>query len=89
MRQGQNLRSPASRHRKGRLSANPLSGFVDADGDDLDVIFSGTPQYGTVTVDPETGAFSYVPHNLSAGQDVTDEFTYAVTDGTATTKRSP
>ena len=62
-----------------------LSGASDPDGDDLDVNVIGTGLHGTLSVDNETGAFTYTPMNLKAGETVVDTFTYTVSDGTAAT----
>ncbi|MBE1550130.1 VCBS repeat-containing protein/YVTN family beta-propeller protein [Mycobacterium sp. OAS707] len=61
---------------------------VDPDGDDLTYTVTDGPTYGSVTVDPNTGIYTYTPDPASRLQAAlttttseTDSFTVAVTDG--------
>jgi len=61
----------------------PLNEFLranDADGDALTYSVVQNPGFGTVTVHPTTGAFTYTPQANYFG---TDSFTFKVNDGTA------
>jgi VCBS repeat-containing protein len=63
------------------VNGNLLTGFSDPDGDDLDVLTTGLAgQHGTLTVDSETGAFTYTPNDLAEGQLVHEFFSYTVSD---------
>jgi hypothetical protein len=58
----------------------PVSGQLvatDVEGDQLFYWVVSEPKYGTVTVDPFSGAFTYVPNPDSPG---TDRFTYSAYD---------
>ena len=57
-----------------------LSNDFDADNDPLSILLISTTTHGTLNLDTN-GAFSYVPTQDFVG---TDNFTYAVTDGKAT-----
>ncbi|UUO04154.1 cadherin-like domain-containing protein [Mycolicibacterium novocastrense] len=67
-------------------SGNLLTGATDPDGDDLDVTLNGNGvgTYGNLTVNSETGAYTYTPNAtanaLAQNATVTDEFTYTITD---------
>ena len=58
-----------------------LAGFLearDADGDQLIFTLDDRPSSGTLTVDPHTGAFTYVSGRRA---DDREEFTFRVSDG--------
>ena len=58
----------------------PITGTVpatDPDGDDLTFVVGEPPKNGTVTVDPETGEYTYTPNPDYSGP---DEFTVVITD---------
>ncbi len=63
----------------------------DADGDRLTYTVTGAPAHGTVTVDPNTGAFTYTPTSAARQQaattpeEDTDTFTITASDGYTTT----
>jgi VCBS repeat-containing protein len=58
-----------------------LGNDTDPDADALTTANAGTPQSGTLVVDPN-GSFSYTPSSTTVP--VTDTFAYQATDGTAT-----
>ena len=58
---------------------------TDADGDQLTYVIGEPPLNGTVTIDPETGEYSYVPAPNYNG---TDEFTVVIDDGEGGTTTS-
>ena len=77
---------------------NPVTGVVtgtviatDPDNDTLTYTVAGKPTSGTVTLNPQTGAYSYTPTptaRLAAGPTPgvdTDTFTVTVSDGQKTT----
>lgn len=80
----------------GGVDGNVLTNDFDIEGDDLDVAnivgdgdttatpdgFSVEGAHGTLTINAETGAYTYVPHDDWDELDgsVTDVFTYTVTD---------
>ncbi len=72
----------ATSMRPGTLTRNAAQGLLandwDADGDDLDVILVSGPDQGLLTLDSETGAFSYVS---AAGFSGTVTISYRVSDG--------
>ncbi len=53
----------------------------DVDSADLDATLVTGPAHGSLALDPETGAFAYIP---DAGYSGTDSFTYRATDGALT-----
>lgn len=57
-----------------------LANDTDVDGNDLNVLVVDEPTNGTLTMDLDTGAFTYTPDNGYTGP---DSFTYRATDGTA------
>jgi len=60
----------------------PFSGQLiasDDDGDDLTFSLVSEPRWGSVTIDPETGAFVYTPS--ASGRGKMDNFTFQVSDG--------
>jgi len=60
------------------VSGNVLDNDVDPDGGDIDVLDHTDPAYGTLTVDLETGEFTYTPDD--PGYVGEDTFTYRATD---------
>ena len=59
----------------------PVSGKVpvtDVDGDDLTYVVAEPPKNGTVTIDPDTGDYTYMPNPDFNGD---DSFTITVDDG--------
>ena len=62
-------------------TVQPLTGTLsatDADEDHYTFVKVSDPEHGTVTVDPATGAFTYLVNSTFAGR---DRFTVAATDG--------
>ena len=62
-------------------TVQPLTGTLsatDADADPFTFVKLSDPEHGTVTVDPATGAFTYLVDASFAGR---DRFTVAATDG--------
>ncbi|OTG89209.1 tandem-95 repeat protein, partial [Acinetobacter sp. ANC 3832] len=51
---------------------------IDIDGDDLTYVVAEPPKHGTVTIDPETGDYTYTPNPDFNGE---DKFTVTVDDG--------
>lgn len=62
----------------GTLTLSVLANDSDADQDALTITALGTPQHGSVFLDPQTGLPVYTP---AAGFVGTDQFTYTVDDG--------
>ncbi|MCV7206155.1 hypothetical protein B7435_26380 [Mycolicibacterium peregrinum] len=56
-------------------------GVTDAEGDALTYTVTQQPQHGTVTIDQETGEFTYTPDDINYEAAQTDTFTVSVTDG--------
>ncbi|WP_076182380.1 Ig-like domain-containing protein [Mycolicibacterium fortuitum] len=56
-------------------------GVTDAEGDELTYTVTEQPKYGTVTIDQETGEFTYTPDDINYDAAQTDTFTVSVTDG--------
>lgn len=56
-------------------------GVTDAEGDELTYTITEQPKYGTVTIDQETGQFTYTPDDINYEAAQTDTFTVSVTDG--------
>jgi len=60
------------------VSGNVLDNDVDPDGGDIDVLDHTDPSHGTLTLDSETGSFTYTPDDPGfVGEDT---FTYRATD---------
>jgi filamentous hemagglutinin family protein len=76
------LPDTASTHMGDPTTGNVLTNDVDPHGGDIDVDTYTQPAHGTVTVDEETGEFTYTP---DAGYTGDDTFTYTATNGTDTT----
>ncbi len=56
-------------------------GVTDAEGDELTYTVTEQPKYGTVTIDQETGEFTYTPNDIDYDAAQMDSFTVSVTDG--------
>lgn len=56
-------------------------GVSDAEGDELTYTVTEKPKYGTVTIDQETGEFTYTPDDIDYDAAQMDSFTVSVTDG--------
>lgn len=56
-------------------------GVTDAEGDELTYTVTEQPKYGTVTIDQETGEFTYTPNDIDYDAAQFDSFTVSVTDG--------
>lgn len=56
-------------------------GVTDAEGDELTYTVTEQPKYGTVTIDQETGEFTYTPDDIDYDAAQMDSFTVSVTDG--------
>lgn len=56
-------------------------GAVDAEGDELTYTITKQPEHGTVTIDQETGEYTYTPDDIDYDSIQTDSFTVSVTDG--------
>ncbi|MED5815641.1 Ig-like domain-containing protein [Mycolicibacterium sp. 050232] len=56
-------------------------GATDAEGDELTYTVTEQPKYGTVTIDQETGEFTYTPNDIDYDAAQTDTFVVSVTDG--------
>ncbi|MBU9762310.1 hypothetical protein FR943_00355 [Mycobacterium sp. TNTM28] len=56
-------------------------GVTDAEGDELTYTVTEQPTYGTVTIDQETGEFTYTPDDIDYDAAQLDSFTVSVTDG--------
>lgn len=56
-------------------------GVTDAEGDELTYTLTEQPKYGTVTIDQETGEFTYTPYDIDYDGAQTDSFRVSVTDG--------
>ncbi|MCV7365124.1 PD40 domain-containing protein [Mycolicibacterium neworleansense] len=56
-------------------------GAVDAEGDELTYIITQQPEHGTVTIDQETGEYTYTPDDIDYDSIQTDTFTVTVADG--------
>ncbi|MGV0743610.1 Ig-like domain-containing protein [Mycolicibacterium sp. XJ870] len=56
-------------------------GVTDAEGDELTYTVTEQPKYGTVTIDQETGEFTYTPDDINYDAAQMDSFTVSVTDG--------
>ncbi len=56
-------------------------GATDAEGDELTYTVTEQPKYGTVTIDQETGEFTYTPNDIDYDAAQMDSFTVSVTDG--------
>lgn len=56
-------------------------GVTDAEGDELTYTVTEQPKYGTVTIDQETGEFTYTPNDIDYDAAQLDSFTVSVTDG--------
>lgn len=56
-------------------------GVTDAEGDELIYTVTEQPKYGTVTINQETGEFTYTPDDIDYEAAQMDSFTVSVTDG--------
>ncbi|WP_273733928.1 Ig-like domain-containing protein [Mycolicibacterium septicum] len=56
-------------------------GVTDAEGDELTYTVTEQPKYGTVTIDQETGEFTYTPNDIDYDAAQADTFSVSVTDG--------
>lgn len=56
-------------------------GAVDAEGDELTYTITKQPEHGTVTIDQETGEYTYTPDDIDYDSIQTDSFTVSVADG--------
>lgn len=56
-------------------------GVTDAEGDELTYTVTEAPKYGTVTINQETGEFTYTPDDIDYDAAQVDSFTVSVTDG--------
>ena len=56
-------------------------GVTDAEGDALTYTVTKAPEHGTLTIDQETGEFTYTPDDIKYDAAQTDSFTVSVTDG--------
>lgn len=56
-------------------------GVTDAEGDALTYTVTKAPEHGTLTIDQETGEFTYTPDDIDYEAAQTDSFTISVTDG--------
>lgn len=56
-------------------------GVTDAEGDALTYTVTKAPEHGTLTIDQETGEFTYTPDDINYEAAQTDTFTVSVTDG--------
>ena len=56
-------------------------GAVDAEGDALTYTVTTGPKYGTVTIDQQTGEFTYTPNDIDYDAAQEDSFAVSVTDG--------
>lgn len=56
-------------------------GVTDAEGDALTYTVTKAPEHGTLTIDQETGEFTYTPDDINYDAAQTDSFTVSVTDG--------
>ncbi|WP_166907571.1 Ig-like domain-containing protein [Mycobacterium sp. DL440] len=56
-------------------------GVTDAEGDALTYTVTKAPEHGTLTIDQETGEFTYTPDDINYDVAQTDSFTVSVTDG--------
>lgn len=60
--------------------AGTLAAISDVDGDTTSYLLNAAPSHGTLTLNATTGEYSYTPNANYHG---TDSFTYAVSDGVA------
>lgn len=58
-------------------SFNPLSGDSSSSGYTLSIMFLGSPQLGTATINSGNTSFTYVPNGI----DGSDTFSYTISDG--------
>ncbi|MGA5543128.1 Ig-like domain-containing protein [Mycobacterium sp. NPDC051198] len=56
-------------------------GVTDAEGDALTYTVTKAPEHGTLTIDQQTGEFTYTPDDINYDAAQTDTFTVSVTDG--------
>lgn len=56
-------------------------GATDPEGDALTYKVTQAPQYGTLTIDQETGTFTYTPNDIDYDAAQSDSFTVSATDG--------
>ncbi|CRZ17120.1 Ig-like domain-containing protein [Mycolicibacterium neworleansense] len=56
-------------------------GVTDAEGDALTYTVTKAPEHGTLTINQETGEFTYTPDDINYEAAQTDSFTISVTDG--------
>lgn len=80
--------TPPSQPQAGTGAVTGTIGVIDPDGDPLTYAFAdgGAPKYGTVQIDPFTGAYTYTPNQAgrlraALGFGSTDSFTVVVTQG--------
>jgi len=65
-----------------------IAGVIDSDGDH---VVSQTSDYGTLTVNTTTGAYSFAPNDAAIEglkTDASETFTVTVSDGQATTSQT-
>lgn len=56
-------------------------GVTDAEGDALTYTVTKAPEHGTLTIDQQTGEFTYTPDDINYDAAQTDTFTVSVTGG--------